>query len=37
MNIKNLLNRFTNEDIKDNVNVLNEMCDEKLENIITNN
>lgn len=36
MNIKNLLNRFTNEDIKDNVNVLNELCDDKLENTITN-
>jgi len=36
MNIENLLNKFKNEDIKDNENILNEMCDEKLENTIIN-
>ena len=36
MNVKNLLNKITNEDIKDNENILNEMCQEKLENSITN-
>ena len=36
MDIKNLLNRFVNEDIKDNEDILTEMCNEKLENNITN-
>ena len=40
MNVKNLLNKFSNklinEDIKDNENILNEMCEEKLENTIKN-
>ena len=36
MDIKNLFNRFVNEDIKDNEDILTEMCNEKLENNITN-
>ena len=40
MNVKNLLNTFSNklisEDIKDNENILNEMCEENLRNDIIN-
>ena len=36
MDIKNLLNRLTNEDIKENCKLLDHMCNENLDNTLCN-
>ena len=36
MDIKNLLNRLTNEDIKENCKLLDHMCNENLDNNLCN-
>ena len=36
MNIKNLLNRFVNQDIKDNQDLLDDMCNQNIQNPLCN-
>ena len=36
MNIKNLLNRFVNQDIKDNQDLLDDMCNQNIDNPLCN-